>query len=140
MTVMFPKYFGVPRAVLTSEFWSKMRPTEKDLYLYLLKESERLRTRLVKAKDADVGKWTGASPRALCYARKKLQERGLVRYEMKTGNVPQYEICDPETLQPFPGNPKAVIKYDPPEKAEEGATIATQHDATQPSGFPLSFE
>jgi len=83
-----------------------MKPGEKDLYVYLMVESERCRTRLIKATDAAIQSLVGAAPRTLCNARKKLEEYGLIRYKAEQGNWYPYTICDPKTGAPYTGDPK----------------------------------
>lgn len=111
MSVMFPKYFGVPHAVIRSGAWAEMKPGEQSLYIALLHESERCRTRELQRTDAEVCKLAGVRPRTLCDARKRLQERLLVLCDRGLGNVYKYTLCDPETGCPWPGNPKEIVRY-----------------------------
>ena len=111
MSVMFPKYFGVPHAVIRLGFWAQMSPKEQSLYTVLMHDSERYRTRELVRADADISQFAGISPRALCDARKKLQERGLVICERGKANVYRYILCDPETGRPWPGAPKEIVRY-----------------------------
>jgi hypothetical protein len=108
---MFPKYFGVPHAVMRSGLWAKMRPSEWGLYVALMHDSERYRTKEMERTDAQMSKWTGLGKRTLCEARKRLQERGLVWCKRGRGNVYRYLLCDPETGRPWPGDPKHVVYY-----------------------------
>ena len=83
-----------------------MKPGEKDLYLYLLEESERCCTREIRATDAQVTTLVGTASRTLCNARKKLSEYGLITYKAGQGNPYTYTICDPKTCLPYPGDPR----------------------------------
>jgi len=103
---MLDSFFGVHPHVVRSGLWAKMKPGEKDLYIYLMAESERYRTRFIKATDAAIHCLVGAAPRTLCNARKKLREYGLIRYKAEQGNRYAYTICDPKTGAPYPGDPK----------------------------------
>ncbi len=111
MSVMFPKYFGVPHAVIRRGLWAEMKPSEQGLYIALMHESERYRSRELDRMDAKMCSLTGLSPRALRDARIKLQERGLVCCERRLGNVYRYTLCDPETGRPWPGDAKTIIRY-----------------------------
>jgi hypothetical protein len=103
---MLDSFFGVHPHVVRAGLWAKMRPGEKDLYVYLMEESERCRTRLIKATDASIHALVGVAPRTLCNARKKLREYGLILYRAEQGNRYAYTICDPKTGAPYPGDPK----------------------------------
>jgi len=76
------------------------------LYVYLMEESERRRTRLIRATDSAIRALVGVAPRTLCNARKKLREYGLILYKAEQGNRYAYTICDPKTGAPYPGDPK----------------------------------
>src|SRR6266568_2936722 len=106
---MIDSFFGVHPHLLRSGLWRQMKPGEKDLYLYLMEESERYCTRQITATDAQVKLGVGAASRTLCNARKKLQEYGLVQYKSGQGNRYVYVICNPKTGQPYPGDPRLPI-------------------------------
>jgi hypothetical protein len=106
---MIDSFFGVHPCLVRSGIWRKMKPGEKDLYLYLMEESERRCTREITATDAQVTAAVGAASRTLCNARKKLQERGLIHHKSGQGNKYRYVICDPKTGQPYPGDPRVPI-------------------------------
>src|SRR6476646_6914261 len=103
---MIDSFFGVHPYVLRSGQWGKMKPGEKDLYLYLLEESERRCTREIAATDAQIRSLIGAASRTLCNARKKLTEYGLITCKSGQGNRYTYTICNPKTGLPYPGNPR----------------------------------
>jgi hypothetical protein len=103
---MIDSFFGVHPFVLRSGLWLKMRPGEKDLYVYLMEESERRCTREIVATDSQVTQLVGAASRTLCNARKKLQEHGLIQYRSGQGNRYIYQICNPKTGHPYPGEPR----------------------------------
>jgi hypothetical protein len=106
---MLDSFFGVHPHVLRTGLWRKMKPGEKDLYLYLMEESERCCTREIQATDAQISKLVRTASRTLCNARKKLQELGLIRYRSGQGNKYTYVICNPKTGQPYPGDPRSPI-------------------------------
>jgi hypothetical protein len=111
VTTMFNRFFGVPQAVIRSGTWPEMKPTEQSLYICLLHESERCSTRELLRTDAQMGKLTKLSSRSFCNARKKLKERGLLLYRRGAGNTYIYTLCNPETSQPWPGDPKRHVPY-----------------------------
>lgn len=109
MTVMLDSFFGVHPFVVRSGLWAKMKPGEKDLYVFLMEESERNCTRQLRVTDARVRATVGVAPRTLCNARKKLQERGLILYKRGEGNKYTYTICDPRTKKAYPGDPRTAL-------------------------------
>src|SRR5262249_18455774 len=108
---MIQKFFSVPQSVLPSGTSAKLKPTAQRLYICLLHESERCCTRVLKRTDEQLSRLSGNSTRAFRDARIKLQECGLIRVARGLGNVYVYVICDPETSQPWPGDPKQRIPY-----------------------------
>lgn len=103
MTVMIGRFFGMPQELIRSGIWKELKPGEKDLYVCLLHRSERHRTRTMTVPDAEVRKEVGTATRTCCDARKKLQERGLITYKREEGGAYTYELCDPNTREPYPG-------------------------------------
>jgi hypothetical protein len=157
LTVMIDSFFGIHPSVLRGGLWRRMKPGEKDLYVYLMEESERRQTRELTATDNQITNLVGVAPRTLCNARKKLQERGLIQYERGEGNKLQYTICNPKTGQPYPGNPRDPITV-PKRSRVEGKDRAgappikshwARHRSTSPAaggspreqshGMPLRF-
>jgi len=128
MTVMIDRFFGLPQQVIRSGLWKAMRSSEKDLYVFLMQESERCCTRQVHCTDAEITKAVGLKPRTLCNARKKLQERGLIACARHQGNKYEYTICDLATGKPYPGNPKERIVY-----AKQNTAQAVQEKPPEPS-------
>ena len=111
MTVMLDKFFGVPQSVVRDGRWAKLTPSEQSFYVILLHESERYSTREIQRCDAQIRELSGVSSRALCNARKKLAELGLVAYRKQRGNLYIYDLCNPETGRPWPGSPKERVLY-----------------------------
>jgi hypothetical protein len=109
VTVMIDSFFGVHPHLLRSGLWRKMKPGEKDLYLYLMEESERRCTREITATDAQVTVAVGAASRTLCNARKRLREYGLIHHKSGQGNKYTYVICNPKTGHPYGGDPRVSI-------------------------------
>jgi hypothetical protein len=54
LTVMIESFFGIHPFVVRSGQWKEMRPGEKDLYVYLMEQSERRCTRQLRVRDADI--------------------------------------------------------------------------------------
>lgn len=106
---MLNSFFGIHPAVVRNGTWARLRPGEKDLYIYLMEQSERYCTRELKRTDSDIENLVGAAPRTLCNARKKLQELKLIQCRVADGNKYVYVICNPETGLPYPGNPKQPL-------------------------------
>jgi hypothetical protein len=109
VTVMLDSFFGVHPYVIRSGLWRTMKPGEKDLYVYLMQESERRCTREITATDKQVTLFVGAASRTLCNSRKRLQEYGLIQYQSGQGNRYTYTICNPKTGQPYLGDPRVPI-------------------------------
>lgn len=130
MTVMIDSFFGIHPYVIRSGLWAKMKPGEKDLYIYLMERSEYFCTRQLRAKDCEIRKSVELSPRTACNARKKLQERGLIQYVAGLGNVYTYIICDPRTGKPYPADPKTPMVMP---KQSRGKTRAEPAKALLPS-------
>ena len=116
---MIDSFFGVHPYVLRSGQWGKMKPGEKDLYLYLLEESERRCTREIAATDAQITSLIGTASRTLCNARKKLVEYGLITCKAGLGNRYTYAICNPKTCLPYPGDPRTPITVPRRERTKE---------------------
>ena len=118
---MLDSFFGLHPHVVRSGVWAKMKPGEKDLYVYLMEESERRRTRLIRATDAEIHDLVGVASRTLCNARKKLREYNLILYKAERGNRYAYTICDPKTGEPYPGDPKDRVDgaRRPPAESQE---------------------
>jgi hypothetical protein len=111
MTVMFQRYFGVPQSVIRDGLWQQMKSSEQSLYVALLHESERYRTRKLSRTDSQLRELSGLSARSFPAARSGLQKHGLVLCELDSKNVYSYTICNPETRQPWAGDPKEIIPY-----------------------------
>src|SRR5262249_25004302 len=111
MTVMLPKFFGVPQHLVRSGLLKRLKPAEVKLYLGLLHDSERYRNRELIRSDQQLTDLIGVSPRSLRDARIKLQEHGLVQYELPAGRKGRYVICNPETGKPYPGDPRQSVPY-----------------------------
>src|SRR5271166_82338 len=111
MTVMLDRFFGVHPEIVRSGVLTEMGEGEIRLYLALMERSEYRRNRELTLTDEEIRKRVGLAPRTSCNARKKLQERGLIRCKRTTGNKYRYTICDPKTLAPYPGDSKARIDW-----------------------------
>lgn len=103
----------MPHGVMRRGTWARMKPTEHSLYIGLPHESERYCTRELVRSDDQMRQLTGVSRRALRDARIRLQECGLIRYYFQPGCSCRYVICDPDTGNPYPGDPRHPIPYVP---------------------------
>ena len=108
---MFDRSFGMPQHVVRTGLWAKLKPSEQNLYVCLMHESERFSTRTIRRNDAALCRISGLSSRAFCNARKKLQEFRLIECHRGVGNIYVYTISNPETGIPWPGSPKERITY-----------------------------
>jgi hypothetical protein len=111
MSTMIDLFFGISQAVVRDGLWRAMKPSEKDLYVYLMYESQRRSTRELILVDQQITEMVGTSPRALRDARIKLQERGLIQVERVRGRGYQYVICNPSTGVPWPGSHRKRLVY-----------------------------
>jgi hypothetical protein len=136
VTTMFDRFFGVPQTVIRSHTWAKMKPTEQSLYICLLHESELYCTRELLRTDAQMHELTELSSRSFCNARKKLQERGLFLCKRGVGNAYTYTLCNPDTGQPWPGDPKRPVAYvkkgSRPATSEKGPITSRDDSAKDP--------
>ncbi len=152
MTTMIDKFFGMPQHVFRSGIWAQMKPSEQNVYACLFHDSERYQTRELQRTDEQISKMAGLSSRSCRDARIKLQERGLIRYKRGSGNVHVYTLCNPETGEPYPGDPKQQIPYvKKSDRASSAADTPSASAETNPSernkpsrrevhGVPLSFK
>jgi hypothetical protein len=129
---MFRGFFGLHQQVLRSGLWASLRPGEKDLYVYLMEESERFCTLVLKRTDAEIQAAVGTASRTLCNARKRLQERGLIGYRSGDGNKYQYTICDPATGKPYPGAQRLPFSHAKKRNDETLQIHTTQRYTIQP--------
>ena len=161
MTVMFPEFFGVPHDLVRLGLMRRMTPSELALYIGLLYESERCRTREFSRSDQQLTALTGVSECALRDARIKLQEHRLVVYQLRPGRRCRYVICDTVTGRPYAGSPKERIQYlrkntkasaatgagqraekrdDRPETGTPDNSQAPDHDELLAHGVPINFK
>lgn len=138
MTVMFDSFFGVHPHLVRSGIWARMKAGEKDLYIFLCHQSEKFQTREFSATDAQVRDGVGAASRTLCDARKRLQEKGLVRYRAGHGNKYQYTMCNPRTLEPYPGDPRDRV--DKPKNRDRPKTAAEPTSESARQILPVRTE
>jgi hypothetical protein len=111
MAVMFDRYFGIPQSVMRDGIWARMKPSEQSLYVALCHESERYTSREMIRTDDELEKISGVSPRRQRDARIGLKERGLISFEHIPGRGHRYVLCNPQTAQPWPGDPKVRARY-----------------------------
>jgi hypothetical protein len=128
---MIDRFFGLHQELIRSGLCAKMRPGELKLYVYLMHESERWRTRELIRTDAEI-RQSGLAPRTACNARKKLQEHGFITYRATTGNRYIYTICDPRSGQPYPGGARERVPY------VKGANVLSEPEV-ESHGMPGIF-
>jgi hypothetical protein len=111
VTTMIDRFFGVHQFLIRGGLLPRMTRSECFLYLALMYESERCSTRELVRSDADITRLSGVSARALRDARIRLQEYGLIRYQVQAGRAHRYVICNPTSGEAYPGDPKERIRY-----------------------------
>lgn len=106
MSLVFPpSYFAVPNTFFDLGYSRDMDESELRLYMFLLFKANRLTNRQLAFTNKDVAKQAGVSQRNLNNARKALSEKGLLLCIRKSAKW-IYTFCDPETRQPYSGDPK----------------------------------
>ena len=108
MSVMFPRFFGIPQHLVRSGQLQRLKPAQLFLYLALLYESERCCTRALDRSDHQLIQLNGVSARSLRDARIKLQEHGLIEYQRQPGRKFRY-VLSPAILRlenPFQAIPR----------------------------------
>jgi hypothetical protein len=106
MTTMFEPFFGIPQAIVQLGKVKSLSGVALKLYVVLLHQSERYRTRMLRCTTAELEEFTGCSRNALITARADLARAGLVQSEPHRGQGFVFHLCDPNTGKPWPGDPK----------------------------------
>ena len=140
MTVMLPRFFGVPRNLICPALLDKLRPSALKLYLHVLERSEFFCSREIRLLDTDIRVAINVARRSLVRDRQQLSEFGLVQcVRPAVGQRYVYTLLDPDTKQPFPGDPKARIKYVRRPISETSQPELVQKPEGIPDGLPLKF-
>jgi hypothetical protein len=111
MTVMLGRYSGFSPEIFERAIVPRMRDSDLRLYLFLCRASDRKSSRQFTATDKEIREQSGASPRALRDARINLTAFGLISCKKFPGGSYTYALCDPDTGQPYPGDPKVKAPY-----------------------------
>ena len=119
-----------------------MKQGEKELYIFLMEQSEYRVSRVIKATDAEIAGRVSVKSRTLCNARKKLQEYGLLTCARGDGNKYMYTICNPVTGQPYPGDLKIPVRIPKnprgsPKPADQESVYETNQQPTAVSRIQL---
>lgn len=151
MSVRIPRWFGVPPELFENGIVPKMSESALRLLFYAYWQSDKRSSRRFQATDKEVASDAGVSARSLCNSRILLRELGLLVSSREPGGRYTYEICDPHTGRPYPGDPKAKPAYvKRPKSAENKSQITSSpsavrtrdepsHDAIQPSNTDFPF-
>lgn len=110
MSVRLPRFFGAPPELIELGFLPKMSPSDLALYINVCWWSDRKSSRELEVKDADMEARSGLSRRSLHNARKHLSSLGMVEITKNLGGH-VYTLCDLKTRLPYPGDPKAKLKW-----------------------------
>jgi hypothetical protein len=111
MSVMIGRYSGFPPELFEKGIVLNMSGGSLRLYLFLLRQSDRKSSRQFTVTDQEISQQTGASTRMFSHARNNLLSLGLIHCQRPIGGSYVYTICDPETGQPYPGDPKVRAPY-----------------------------
>jgi hypothetical protein len=143
MTVMIPRYFGIPQSLYRSREWRTLKTCEKELLIYLYHESEYHSARQLRRSDAQICETTGLCKRSLLTARNGeknkrgeqdtlgILARGLASFELMPDGFHLWTLHDPETMQPWPGDPRTPVRYIP-KRAVQAATPEPTRDNLPP--------
>lgn len=132
MTFKFPRYSGFPIELLSRGHWAQMSGGAKGLYIVLCGASDRRSSRRFELKDEDVVKMAGVSRGTLKAGRKELSEMGMVVCDREPGGRFTFELCNPKTGRPFPGDPRAKVAYEDDESSHAMADPAEETPTAPP--------
>jgi hypothetical protein len=140
MTCKFPHFGGYPKPLFDLGYWARMSGGAKGVYITLCDESDNRSTRRFKLKDPELAELSGVSKRRLGDARTELSEMGMVVCEREPGGLFTYELCNPKTGRPYPGDPKAKVPYEKKKKepspmADTAAETPTERLQPSPKRF-----
>jgi hypothetical protein len=143
---MIPYWYGKPREIYNTPRFIKMSHATARLYDFLLWMSDRRSSRKFDVTDEEITNRTTIAKRTLAISRKDLEQRGLIVCDRLPRGY-SYQLCDPETGLPYPGDPKAKIvpkKKPLPVRAEGvdlsdvdfpfGSNLCSAPDSTTPDG------
>jgi hypothetical protein len=133
MTCKFPHFGGYPKPLFRLGYWARMSGGAKGVYIALCDESDNRSTRRFELKDPELAELSGVSKRRLGDARTELSEMGMVVCDREPGGLFVYELCDPKTRRPFPGDPRAKVAY----KKESSMADAPPADDETPTAPPV---
>lgn len=130
MTTMFPLFFGVPQAAIRLGGLKEISGVALKLYIALLYDSERYRTRELTRTVSELRELVGGAPNSHVKARDELAAAGLVEFEERGTEGSLFRLCDPETGKPWPGDPKEKITYQKKTDPEVRTPIVNQPDSS----------
>jgi len=111
MTVMFPKFIGIPRDSFRDGKMKGLSGIATKVYVALCHESERYSTREVTRTVAQLQAPVGGSPNSHAKARTELIRAGLIQAEPFGTEGFVFALCDPETGKPWPLHPREKAAY-----------------------------
>jgi len=134
MSVRLPRWFGVAPELFELGHVAAIGDGAVRLYFLLCWMSDRKSSRRFEIKDSHIAKMTGLSKRSLSNARKQLSGRGLAVCSRDQGGHYTYTLCDLKTGQPFPGDPKAIIRH----RKKSSNVVASVSSSTLPMARPVA--
>jgi hypothetical protein len=113
MSVMFPRFFGVPQGAIRLGKMRELSGFATRLYVALCHESERYSTRELTRTVAQLQALVDGSRNSHAKARSELIRAGLVQAEPFGTEGFIFHLCDPETGAPWPLHPQERALYQP---------------------------
>ena len=140
MSIMLPRYSGFPPEIFERGLVPKMSDSALRVYMFLCRTSDRQSSRQFTVTDKEIGEHAGPSPRSLQGARVCLGKMGLIACERAPGGAYAYSLCDVDTGKPFPGDPKAKVRYVKKESKDEVKSHLPPPPASLPAPAGIASE
>jgi hypothetical protein len=145
MSVMFPRFFGVPQGAIRLGKMRELSGFATRLYVALCHEFERYSTREVTRTVAQLQELVGGTRNSHAKARSELIEASLMQAEPYGAKGFVFHLCDPETGAPWPLPPQEKALYQPKNgsapviMAQDGASHAKPRKPPKIDGAGASF-
>jgi hypothetical protein len=111
MTVMCVLYFGIPQGVVRDGKLKELSCVATKLLMALWYQSQRNSTRELVLKTSDLEAMVGGSRNSYAKARRELIAIGLVKAEPLGQEGFVYHLCNPDTGEPWPLDPRERPLY-----------------------------
>src|SRR5450631_2211989 len=117
MSVMIPTFYGIPREIVERGMLKELSATAVKVLNALWYESQRCSTRRFTRTTRNLQDLVGGNRASHSKARAQLMRDGLATIDCVGIDGYVFELCDPETLKPWPGDPRVKLPYQRKEKA-----------------------